>query len=86
MTNEYCKICLTKLLCKSDEYTLGAAYVTKPVSILVLNYFSDKLRTKAGKSVNEFVNIVHPEHNAEITKRIHRCCSVVRNSWGCEEL
>ena len=64
--NKRCAIALVELLCESDEKPLGAAYVAKPVGILIADYFADELCAALAKSVKRLVDVIYGEHDAEV--------------------
>ena len=68
---------LADLLRQADEDPLGAADVTEPILILVLHQFTDQLgsvRTEPGERI---VDVVHGEHDTQITQSVHRGVPVI---------
>src|SRR5256885_8721503 len=76
---------LSEFLGKPDENSFGAADVAEPIRVLVLDYFADELCAAFGEPGERIVDVVHGEHDAQVTQSVHRSAAVVGDHGRREE-
>src|SRR5256885_177548 len=68
---------MPELLGKPDENPFGAPDVAKPVRVFVLDDFADELRAAFAKPGERIVDVLHGEHDAQVTESVHRRAAMV---------
>src|SRR5437868_15349543 len=76
---------LPELLGKPDENSFGAPDVAEPIRILVPDHFADELRAAFAESGERIVDILHREHDAQVTESVHRGAAVIGDHRWREE-
>ena len=56
-----------EFLSESDEKAFRPANVTEPIRVFIPDYFAYKLRAARAQPLKRLVDVVHGEHDAEIT-------------------
>src|SRR3989475_3607479 len=85
-----CHICssgslLPELLGKPDENSFGAPDVAKPIRVFVLDHFADELSAAFAEPGERIVDVVHGEHDAQVTESVHRGAAVIGDHRRREE-
>src|ERR671924_557035 len=60
-----------------DQNALGASDVAEPIHVFVLDHFVDELRAVLAEPGERIVEVVHGEHDAEVTESVHRGVPVI---------
>src|SRR5205085_1319032 len=60
--------------------SFGTAYVTEAIRVLVLNHFAHELCAAFAESGEQFINVLHCEHDAKVTESIHWGIPVISNN------
>src|SRR6266540_3657230 len=76
---------LPELLGKPDENSFGAPDVAEPIRVLVLDHFADELRAAFAEPGERIVDVLHGEHDAQVTERVHRGTAVIGDHRRREE-
>src|SRR5262249_6817434 len=76
---------LPELLRESDEKSFGAPDVAEPIHVFVLDHFADELRSAFAEPDECIVDVFHGEHDAQVTKSVHRSAAVVCDHRRREE-
>ena len=70
---------LNELLGESDENSFGAPDVAKPIRFLILDHFADEPRAALPEPRERIVEVLHGEHDAQVTEGVYRGVPVVSN-------
>src|SRR5947208_10473817 len=76
---------LPELLGKPDENSFGAPDVAEPIRIFVLDHFADELRAAVPEPGERIVDVLHGEHDAQVTESVHRGAAVIGDHRRREE-
>src|SRR3989442_2358307 len=76
---------LPELLGKPDENSFGAPDVAEPIRIFVLDHFADELRAAFPEPGERIVDVLHGEHDAQVTESVHRGAAVIGDHRRREE-
>src|SRR5438874_227462 len=76
---------LPELLGKPDENSFGAPDVAEPICIFVLDHFADELRAAFPEPGERIVDVLHGEHDAQVTESVHRGAAVIGDHRRREE-
>src|SRR5437762_5749182 len=76
---------LPELLGKPEENSFGAPDVAEPIRVFVLDHFADKLRAAFAEPRERIVDVLHCEHDAQVTESVHRGTAVICNHRRHEE-
>src|SRR5688500_17691551 len=76
---------LPELLGKPDENSFGAPDVAEPIRVFVPDYFADELRAVFAEPGERIVDVLHGEHDAQVTERVHRGGAVIGEHGRREE-
>src|SRR2546422_9730447 len=76
---------LPELLGKPDENSFGAPDVAKPIRVFVLDHFADELRAAFAEPGERIVDVLHGEHDAQVTESVHRGTAVIGDPRRREE-
>src|SRR5207247_2403389 len=68
---------LPELLGEPDENSFGAPDVAEPIRIFVLDHFADELRAAVPEPGERIVDVLHGEHDAQVTESVHRGNAVI---------
>src|SRR6185503_7498329 len=66
-----------EFLGEPDEKSFGPPDVAEPIRVLVLDHFTDELRTSLAEPGDRIVDVLHGEHDAQVAKRVHRGAPVI---------
>src|SRR5262245_34415210 len=78
---------LADLLGQPYKKSFGPADVAEPIRVLVLDHFAaDELRAVLTEPAERLVDVVHGEHDAEVTERVHRGVPVIGDRWRRQKL
>src|SRR5436190_550862 len=80
-----CRNALPELLGESDQKSFGATDVAEPIRVFVLNHFADELRTTLAEPGERLVDVLHGEHDAQVTESVHRGVPVIGDDGRREE-
>src|SRR5262245_7307633 len=61
---------LSQLLGQPNEYALGAPDVAEPIHVAILDHLADEPRAALAQSGERIVEVLHGEHDAQVTKRV----------------
>src|SRR5215212_6177203 len=73
---------LTELFGEPDENSFGTPDIAEPVHVFVLDDFANQLRAAFAEPHERIVDIVHGEHDAQVTESVHRGDAVVGDHGG----
>src|SRR5438093_10864880 len=76
---------LPELLGQPDENSFGAPDVAEPIRIFVLDHFADELRAAVPEPGERIVDVLHGEHDAQVTESVHRGAAVIGDHRRREE-
>src|SRR3954451_18576914 len=76
---------LPEFLGEPDENSFGTPDVAEPILVFVLDHFADELRTAFAEPGERIVDVLHGEHDAKVTKSVHRGAAVIGNHRWREE-
>src|SRR5688572_1916502 len=76
---------LPELLGKPDENAFGAPDVAEPIRVFVLDHFADELRAAFAEPGERIVDVLHGEHDAQVTESVHRGAAVIGDHRRREE-
>src|SRR5712664_1380887 len=76
---------LPELLGKPDENSFGAPDVAEPIRVFVLDHFADELRAAFAEPGERIVDVLHGEHDAQVTQSVHRGTAVIGDHRRREE-
>src|SRR5882672_9748573 len=76
---------LPELLGKPDENSFGAPDVAEPIRIFVLDHLADELRAAFPEPGERIVDVLHGEHDAQVTESVHRGAAVIGDHRRREE-
>src|SRR5882672_5576628 len=76
---------LPELLGKPDENSFGAPDVAEPIRIFVLDHLADELRAAFAEPGERIVDVLHGEHDAQVTESVHRGAAVIGDHRRREE-
>src|SRR5215207_4079671 len=76
---------LPELFGKPDENSFGAPDVAEPIHVLVLGHFTDELRAAFAEPGERIVEVLHGEHDAEVTESVHWGAAVIGDHRRREE-
>src|ERR1700756_4878588 len=76
---------LPELLGKPNENSFGAPDVAEPIRVFVLDHFADEFRAAFAEPGERIVDVLHGEHDAQVTERVHRGAAAIGNDRGREE-
>src|SRR5688572_3161777 len=76
---------LPELLGKPDENSFGAPDVAEPIRGFVLDHFADELRAAFAEPGERIVDVLHGEHDAQITESVYRSAAVIGDHRRREE-
>src|SRR5687768_15789910 len=76
---------LPELLGKPDENSFGAPDVAEPIRVFVLDHFADELRAAFAEPGERIVDVLHREHDAQVTEGVHRGAAVISDHRRREE-
>jgi hypothetical protein len=76
---------LPELLSEPDENSFGTADVAKSIRVLVLDHFADDLGAAFAEPGERIVDVLHGEHDAEITESVHWRATVIGDHRRREE-
>jgi hypothetical protein len=65
--------------------SFGAPDVAGPKRIFVLDYFADELRAAFPEPRERIVEVLHGEHDAQVTESVHRGAAVIGDHGRREE-
>ena len=68
---------LSELLGEPDENPFGASDVAEPIRLFVLDHFTDELRAALAEPGERIVDVLHREHDAQVTESVHRSGAVI---------
>src|SRR5260221_12830857 len=68
---------LPDFLGEPDENSFGAPDVAESIRVFVLDHFADELRAAFGEPGERIVDVVHGEHDAQVTQSVHRGGAVI---------
>lgn len=68
-----------------DEEPFRSADVAEPIRILILDNFAYELRAAVEKPSKRLVDVVHGEHDSEVSKRVYWSGAVICDGSRCEE-
>src|SRR6185369_12232190 len=74
-----------ELLRQSDENPFRAPDVAEAIRIFVLDHFADELRAAFAKPYERIVDVLHGEHDAQVTESVHGGAAVIGDHGRCEE-
>src|SRR5205823_613724 len=66
----------SEFLGEPDENSFGAPDVAEPIRVLVLDHFADELGAAFGEPGERIVDVLHGEHDAQVTQSVHRGAAV----------
>jgi hypothetical protein len=75
----------TNLLGEPDEEPFWPANIAKPVGVFILDDFAHELGAARPEPHERVVEVIHGEHDAEVTERIHRGVPVILDDLGTEK-
>src|SRR6266700_697140 len=76
---------LPELLGKPDEKSFGAPDVAEPIRVFVLDHFADEFRAAFVEPGERIVDVLHGEHDAQVTESVHRGAAVIGDHRWREE-
>src|SRR5438876_3569227 len=76
---------LPELLGKPDENSFGAPDVAEPIRVFVLDHFADELCAAFAEPGERIVDVLHGEHDAQVTESVHRRAAVIGDHRRREE-
>jgi hypothetical protein len=76
---------LPELLGEPDENSLGTPDVAKPIQVFVLDHFADELRAAFAKPNERVVDVLHGEHDAQVTEGVNWGGAVIGDHRRREE-
>src|SRR5918993_2048009 len=74
-----------EFLGESDEKPFRPADVAEPIRVLILDDFADELRAALAEPFQRLVDVVHGEHDAEVTQGVDRGVAVIRDGRRRDE-
>src|SRR5262245_22464836 len=66
-----------ELLREPDEDAFGASDVAEPIRIFVPDHLADDLRAALVETGERIVDVLHGEHDAQVTEGVHRGAAVI---------
>ena len=76
---------LPELLGKPDENSFGAPDVAEPIHVSILDDFADELRAPGAEPDERIVEVLHGEHDAQVTKSVDRGVPMIGNYGWVQE-
>src|SRR3954468_9980487 len=76
---------LPEFLGEPDENSFGASDVAEPILVFVLDHFADKLRAAFSEPGERIVDVLHGEHDAQVTESVHWGAAVIGDHRRREE-
>src|SRR5690242_7451018 len=76
---------LPELLGEPDENSFGTTDVAEPIHVVVLDHFADDLRAKFAEPGERIVDVLHGEHDAQVSESVHRGVAVIGDHGRREE-
>src|SRR5205823_4831930 len=76
---------LPEFLGEPDENLFGAPDVAEPILVFVLDHFADELRAAFAEPGERIVDVLHGEHDAQVTESVHWGAAVIGNYRWREE-
>src|SRR5688572_11410250 len=76
---------LPELLGKPDENSFGAPDVAEPIRVFVLDDFADELRAEFAEPGERIIDVLHGEHDPQVTESVHRGPAVIGDGRRREE-
>src|SRR5262245_15840161 len=74
-----------ELLGEPDENSFRAPDVAEPIRVFVLDHFADELRAAFAEPGERIVDVLHGEHDAQVTESVHRGAAVIGDHRRREE-
>lgn len=71
----------SELLGKADQNSFGTPDVAKPIFVVILNQFTDEFRASHTETRERVVDVLHGEHDTEVTECVHWCTAVIGEYW-----
>src|SRR5262245_2501096 len=68
---------LPELLGEPQEDPFGTADVAEPIRVLILDHFADDRRAAFAEPGERVVDVLHGEHDAQVTESVHRGVAVI---------
>jgi hypothetical protein len=68
-----------EFLGESDEKPFRPANVAEPIRVFILDYFAHELGAALAEPFKRLVDVVHGEHDAEVSQSVHRGLAVIRD-------
>src|SRR5262245_32520778 len=76
---------LPELFGKPDQNSFGTPDVAEPIRILILDHFADEFRAALAEPGERIVDVLHGEHDAQVTESVHWSAAVIGNHGRREE-
>src|SRR5437762_197526 len=76
---------LPELLREPNEDSFGAPDVAESIGVFVLYHFADDLHAAFSETGERVVDVLHGEHDAEVTERVHWGAAVIGDHRRREE-